>query len=167
MFDGLLSRRPDVFVVFLPHAIEPGARNDLKAAQDLAAVLEAPADSYHVMEDDLPARMFKGIIREGDFLIGQRAHSLIGSASVATPLVALIASNDKRTHDILGDMAGCQEQMLNMDELDPPAVVARIVAAIDGRDAIRSHLGQRMAEFRRTLADAAMVVKGEKSYAEG
>jgi hypothetical protein len=45
--------------------------------------------------------------------------------------------------------------------------VERIVAALEDRDALRGHLRQRMEEFRRRLADAAAVVRGEKRYDEG
>ncbi|MGB2820899.1 MAG: polysaccharide pyruvyl transferase family protein [Phycisphaerae bacterium] len=165
VFDGVIARCSP-FVVFLPHSIEEGDRNDLKTAQDVVAKMGAGPDSYHVIEDDLPARTFKAIIRECDFLIGQRAHSLIGSASLARPYVALTASNDTRTHDILGHMCGCEEQMIDMDARSPEEACREVVQAIDRREAIGRHLEQRMADFRERLAEVAALVRGEGKRAE-
>ena len=157
VFDRLIGQR-DVLVVFLPHSLEPGPRNDVQTARDVTAAVQAGPESCCVMDDDLPARMLKGIIKECDFLVGQRAHSLIGSASVATPFVALTASNDRRTHDILGEMVGCEEQMVDMDLNDPAQAAERIVQAIDRREELRSHLVGRMAELRRRLEEMAQVL---------
>ncbi|MDY6839531.1 MAG: polysaccharide pyruvyl transferase family protein [Thermodesulfobacteriota bacterium] len=155
-----IMEKGHVFLVFLPHSLEGGARNDLAAAKGVASLLKASQDSFCVLEDDLPARTWKGIIGELDFLVGQRAHSLIGSAAVATPFVALTASNDRRTHDILGDMCGCEAQMVNMDECDPEHAAERILQSLDNRKALRSHLALKMNEFTEALEEIRRLVKG-------
>jgi len=159
VLDRVLAER-DVFLVFLPHSIEPGPRNDLRAAQDVAAAMKSPPESRHVMTDDLRARAFKGIIADSDFLIGQRAHSLIGAASVTTPYVALTATNDLRTHDILGEMCGCEKQMVDMDLHTPEEAARKIVGALDERDGIHAHLQEKMVELNARLRGVAAWVSG-------
>lgn len=162
-FDTLL-RHIDAFLVFLPHSIEPGVRNDLEAARGVTALMQTPAESFHVMDDDLSARMFKGIIKELDFIIGQRAHSLIGSASVTTPYIALTASDDSRTLEILGDMCGCEEQMIKMDESNPEEAVYVTLASIEKRSALKSHLIKKMAVFQNEFSEIRKLVRGPEGF---
>ena len=158
-FDAF-RRQTGAELLFLPHSLEGGFRNDVAASHGVVArMAEAKAD-VTVLTEDLPARLLKGIISQCDFFIGERAHSLIGAAAVTTPFVALTASDDHRTHEILGDMCGCNAQMLDMDQRPPAEAAAAAVAAMAHAAALRQHLSSTMAEFRVRLAAVRDLVRG-------
>ena len=153
-------RRTNALVCFIPHSLEPGDLNDVQLAREVAQAMTSRQESFVIMEDDLSPRMLKGIIGQCDFLIGQRAHSIIGSASVCTPFVGVFSSSDRRAHDIFGEMCGCEEQLIDMDKADANTAAAKVVAEIERREQIRAHLERKMAEFRQRLADVALLVRG-------
>lgn len=146
IFDGIIKER-NAFLIFLPHSIEKGARNDVKTSYDVVRLMKSSSESYVVIDDDLSARTLKGIIQACDFFIGERAHSLIGSVSVATPFVGLTSSNDKRTHDIIGDMCGYESLLVDIDKNNAQSAKTKIFSALDSRQ----HINKRLLETKKTL----------------
>ena len=146
LLDDLIQNR-DVFIIFLPHAIEEDA-SDLEAAGHIVEAMVSDPDSYMILDEDISACVLKGILGECDFVVGERAHSIIGSISVRTPFFALTGSMDYRTHDIVGDMCGCTEQIYDMDVLDGALAYERLIDAYDHREEI----GKRLAIVGRKLS---------------
>jgi polysaccharide pyruvyl transferase WcaK-like protein len=150
-------------LIFLPHSLEGMARNDVRTAE---AVLEALPGTLRkrvaVLQDDISARMLKGIIASCDFLIGQRAHSMIGSASVATPFAGLVSSNDRRTHEIIGEMCGYQQGLINMDCMSPTQAAEWIQSLYRQRQVLKGILSNSMLQFRKKLSEVSVEVLGRE-----
>lgn len=130
-FDNLVNSN-NFFLVFLPHSIEPGSRNDLETAEKVFSRM-VNKKCAHVMKSDLSARMFKGIMGELPFVIGQRRHVLIGTFSAPTPFAGLIHSKDINTIDIIGEMCQSKESLLFMDEKTPFQASERIIELFENR----------------------------------
>ncbi len=107
----------NAYVIFLPHTIDIGRGNDVLIAHEIHEILNEP-DKAVVLDADLSPRILKGIIRENDFLIGERTHSVIAAISTNTPFIALSNHRDQRTYSIVGKM--CKGESLIFD-LDSPA----------------------------------------------
>jgi polysaccharide pyruvyl transferase WcaK-like protein len=161
VLDAVVSRL-NASVFFLPHSLEPGERNDVSTAQAVSGRMQTPAEHRHVLAEELTARRLKGIVSRCDLLVGQRAHSLIGSASCETPFVALITSNDRRTHEILGDVFGCERQLVDIDRTPEEEAASRIAEIAGDATAIRQALQRRMAQCREELARVAAMVRGTR-----
>ena len=86
---------------------------------------------HFVLDEDLSARDLKSIIKQCDFFIGQRRHSLIGTVSAETPFVALTGSGDRGTHDIISEMCGFKDQMIDMDKFSPSQAAAEILEQVE------------------------------------
>lgn len=108
----------DKEIVFLPHALGPGnALNDIMVASAVKDKMSSDAKTRtHILNQDLSAKLLKGIIREADFMISERIHSMIGAIGVATPFLCLGSKTDRRVKGIITDFAGCGDQVVYMNE---------------------------------------------------
>ncbi|MHB0956080.1 MAG: polysaccharide pyruvyl transferase family protein [Pirellulaceae bacterium] len=147
-------------IVFLPHSIEQGVGNDIEVAKRVSSAMTSQSSHRIILEGDYSGRFLKGVIRMADFCIGERTHSLIGSLSVGTPFIGLTNSADRRTHDILGEMGHCEEQLLDMDDPNQAECIEKVLWAFDTRDRIRRHLQVVSSEFGCRLQRVAELVKG-------
>jgi len=153
ILDNLIQER-NAFLIFLPHAIEKG-NSDVDAARHVAQSMNSNSDDYVIIDEDLGARVLKSIIRECDFLVGERAHSAIGAISVATPFVILTNKVDFRTHGIIGDMCGCEGLIFNMERPNLENTRERIFDCFDKREDIKNKLEKRGAKLSEKLKQAA------------
>ena len=160
-----LVRERKAAVIFLPHSIEPGPGNDVQVAKRVRAVMQSPAESHTILEGNYRAGLLKCVIRELDFLIGERTHSLISSVSVATPFVGLTNIYDRRTHDILGSMCQAEEQLLDMNQPDVEVACKKILWAFDRRQEIHQQLEEVSERLNRELASVAQMVRNSISNA--
>ena len=158
VFDALIDEH-HAFLLFLPHAVESDG-SDIDAAGHVTDRMKSGADDYMILEDDCGARLLKGIIRECDFVVGERTHSLIGSVSVGTPFVALTNRRDTRTHGIIGEMCRCEHQIVDMDVADERAASRKVLELFESRASVREALSQVHQELSRQLREIARQVKG-------
>jgi polysaccharide pyruvyl transferase WcaK-like protein len=145
IFDTLIKEQ-NAFVIFLPHSIEKHC-NDIIAVKHTVEAMSCSPGDYMIIDQDCGARLLKSIIGACDFLIGERAHSIIGSVGMAIPFVAMTNRADLRMHGIIGDMCQCQEQIIDMDVLDEEASRQKVLALFDERESIKKSL----VEIRRKL----------------
>lgn len=76
----------DVNILFLPHALGPGkALDDTIVARDVISRIDDNKNKVFLLQEDIPAKLLKGIISKADFLIAERIHSMIGAVGVNTP----------------------------------------------------------------------------------
>jgi polysaccharide pyruvyl transferase WcaK-like protein len=158
VLDSLVNKHR-AFVLFLPHSVEESG-NDIVAAEHVVEQMKAQPADCMILEQDCGARMLKGIIRECDFLVGERTHSLIGSVSVETPFVGLTNRRDTRTHGIVGDMCRCEEQVIDMDITSAEDTSARVLESFERRAVVREHLVQVQGELSKQIEDLSRMVKG-------
>ena len=151
-FDELIILNPKVRLIFLPHSLEKWPKNDVEAARRVIERMKNKA-SCILLDKDLTPRFLKAFISNLDFIIGQRAHSMIGAASVTTPYAALVASNDTRTIDILGKMCEQEDSMLFMDKTDPITQASKINKLFECRVRIKKDLKLRMKSMFDNLID--------------
>lgn len=161
LLDTLVAQR-NAQIVFLPHSIETGDGNDVAVARTIAKAMRSNPDARVILDEDLSARMLKGIIGKADFCVGERTHSLIGSFSVATPFLGLTNTADIRTHEILGAMGRCEEQLYDMDNPVAQQAVKLLLGSFDRRAELRQQIARTFAEFEIQLKAMARVVKGEE-----
>lgn len=157
IFNSLIKER-DVFVVFLPHSIERIC-SDAVVAGRVSKVMSCSSDNYMILNEDLGARLLKGVIGEFDFLVGERTHSLIASVSVGTAFMGLSNRFDRRTYGILGDMCRCENQIVDMNALDSKAASIKALELFDSRGAIRESLQETSSILIKQLADVSKIVK--------
>ncbi len=160
IFDSLIKER-NVFVVFLPHSIEEDY-SDLIAARHVTEAMSSTADDYMILNEDLCARLLKSIISECDFLVGERAHSLIGSVSVGTPFLGLTNNRDSRIQDILGEMCQCKNQLVDMNALDSKSASRKALEIFDNRKAIKKSLQVTSRMLMEQLVEITRIVKASK-----
>ena len=158
VLDALIEKH-HAFVLFLPHSVEK-AGNDIVAARHVVERMKTGADDSAALEQDCPARLLKSIIRECDFLVGERTHSLIGSVSVGTPFAAMTNRRDTRTHGIIGDMCGCEEQIVDMDIMDDQGASLKTLGLFEARGTIRKSLEQTRGELSERMHEIARTIKG-------
>jgi polysaccharide pyruvyl transferase WcaK-like protein len=160
IFDGLIAER-DAFIVFLPHAIEHDS-SDITAAQHVTEAMKSGSENYTIIDQDMSARLLKAIIKECDFLVGQRTHSLIGSVAVATPFMGLTNRRDNRTHGIIGDMCRCESCIVDMDVTDERAVSRKALELFDDRINIKKSLRKISRELLGKLDEISKMIRSKR-----
>ncbi|OHB66592.1 MAG: hypothetical protein A2Y77_13135 [Planctomycetes bacterium RBG_13_62_9] len=163
ILDRLIDKHR-AFVLFLPHSVESDG-SDLVAAKHVIQQMKAPPDHCAILEQDCGPRLLKAIIRECDFLVGERTHSLIGSVSVGTPFAALTNRRDTRTHGIIGDMCRCEDRIVDMDVLGEHEAALKIMELFERRDAIRESLGQIREGLAKQIEETVRTIKGSRGSA--
>ena len=153
-----LVRDRKAFVLFLPHSVE-AAGSDVVAAQHVVEQMQAGPEDRVIIEDDCDAKLLKGIIRQCDFLVGERTHSLIGSVSVGTPFAALTNRRDTRTHGIIGDMCRCEDRIVDMDVTNEDAAALKVMELFDGRGGARTALSQVRKDLAHRTEEISRLVK--------
>jgi len=161
ILDNLVARHR-AFVLFLPHSVET-AGSDIVAAGHVIEQMKAGPEDAVILEQDCGARLLKGLIRECDFLVGERTHSLIAGVSVGTPFAALTNRQDTRTHGIIGEMCRSQDRIIDMDVTDEKDAPAKVVKLFEHRDSIRKSLGPIREELSRQMEGIVRVIKGGRA----
>lgn len=150
VFDHLVGDQ-NLFLVFLPHSIGGWSGDDRAVAQRVRRHMVGNADHTEVLEDDLSPRLLKGIIGKCDMLIAERLHSAIGAVGVGTPFCMLTNQHDTRSHDILGDMCGCPELIVNTENPTIPDLQEQLVKQVKALDSTRELIHQRGEQLRVKL----------------
>ncbi len=158
VLDSLIARH-HAFLLFLPHSVEESA-SDIVAAKHVIEQMKAGPQDSVIIEQDCGARLLKSLIRECDFLVGERTHSLIGSVSVGTPFAALTNRQDTRTHGIIGDMCRCKDQLVDIDTVDDTQAALRVTDLFEKRDSIKQSLEPVRQEISVQIKDMVDVIKG-------
>lgn len=155
----VLVARHRAFALFLPHSVEE-AGSDIVAAGHVAARMKAAPGDYTILEHDCGARLLKAIVRECDFLVGERTHSLIGAVSVGTPFAAMTNRQDTRTHGIIGRMCRCEAQIVDLDATSEQDASRKVCELFEQRDSIAKSLERIREELSSQIEAAAHVIRG-------
>jgi polysaccharide pyruvyl transferase WcaK-like protein len=158
ILDALIAQH-QAFVLFLPHSVEETG-NDVVAAQHVREQMRAGPDDAAILDQDCGARLLKSLIRECDFLVGERTHSLIAAVSVGTPFAALTNRQDTRTHGIIGDMCRCEGQMIDIDVTGEADASSKVSLLFEQRGSLRQSLGRVQEELAKGIQEMARVIEG-------
>lgn len=106
--------------VFLPHCIGPGkANDDRRMSRDIFNALpEDKKQRVTLIESDFTAGELKGLMKNFQYVLGERTHGLIGSVSAATPCIALTTEEDLRMHYIMENMFERSTYNLNNPDVE-------------------------------------------------
>ena len=112
-----VSETQDVNILFLPHALGPGkALDDTIVAKDVISRIGKTKNKILLLDDDISAKLLKGIIGKSDFLIAERIHSMIGATGVKTPFLCLGSNTDRRIKGIIDNMVGAGDNVCYMNK---------------------------------------------------
>ena len=139
-------------VYFLPHSIEDGVGNDVQIAKSIASKMNSSAT---VIEDDLSSGQLKQIIKDAQFLVAERTHSMIGAVSVATPFLGLTSSADRRTHEIIGLMSSSEDALFDLDNASVPEIIRKFDQTYDEKSQTRNKLKMTANEHQSKLKKVA------------
>ncbi|MEN6426444.1 MAG: polysaccharide pyruvyl transferase family protein [Phycisphaerales bacterium] len=156
--DALVEKHR-AFVLFLPHSVEETG-SDIVAARHVAGQMKAAPSDSMVLEHDCGARLLKSIVRECDFLVGERTHSLIGAVSVGTPFAAMTNRQDTRTHGIIGQMCRCEPQIVDMDTVSEKDAAQKVCGLFEKRDSIAKFLEEIREELSAQIETVVRTIKG-------
>ena len=105
-FINFIIEQTDAEILFLPHCIGPSEdKDDRKITADIIGRLTHSIDRVKLFKYEYNASELKGVIKHSDYIIGERAHAMIGAVSVGTPCLALTVEEDNRINDIIGRLA--------------------------------------------------------------
>jgi colanic acid/amylovoran biosynthesis protein len=100
-------------IIFIPHCIEPGSRDDRIVARDVYKLTNRKANLF-LIENEYSPEELKGIISCCDIFIGERVHSVIGAISTGVPAISISQKNDQRSYSLLADIIG--DCVLNIED---------------------------------------------------
>jgi len=159
VLDDLVTEH-GAFVLFLPHSVEETG-SDIVAARNVVEQMKAAPGDYAIVDRDCSARLLKSIVRECDFLVGERTHSLIGSVSVGTPFAAMTNRRDIRTHGIIGQMCDCETQVIDMDVVGEKDASRKVCELFERRETIGKSLGRIRGELSARIDEVVRIIRGQ------
>ncbi len=116
----------NVNILFLPHALGPGqALDDTYVASEVIRLVNSH-DRVHLLQDDISAKLLKGIIAKGSFLIAERIHSMIGAVGVGTPFLCLGSKTDRRIEGIICEMVHARSSVYYMNDPDTHEAIKKL-----------------------------------------
>lgn len=154
-----LVEKGRAFILFLPHSLEADGSDVVAARHVTEQMKSGPHDSL-ILEQDCGPRLLKSIIGRCDFLVGERAHSLIGSVSVGTPLAALTNRQDARTHGIIGNMCRCEDYIVDLDVASEEDAATKVLNTFNARASIRQSLERIRGDLAQQIVAVTRLVKG-------
>ena len=149
LVDALVEQR-GAHVVLVPHVTGPSAAKDDRRVGREILERVAHASAVHALEGDYRPEELKAVIARCRAFVGARMHANMAALASGVPTVALAYSH--KTHGI---MAACGQSDLVMpiETLEPDALLALVMRALDHREAIAAELAERVGAQRRAAAD--------------
>lgn len=144
-------------IVFVPHSLGPNKGNDDRIAhRDIFQLIKNKNDVILIETEHSPEEL-RGLIGDFDLFLGARTHSVISSAVMCTPFVALEYESFK-TRGIIGKMLGCEELVYDIKNLSYNTLLSAINDAWGNRAEIRKELESKIEDIKqRALLNAKLV----------
>ncbi|MGE5293193.1 MAG: polysaccharide pyruvyl transferase family protein, partial [Solirubrobacterales bacterium] len=158
ILDALVSRY-HAFALFLPHSTEDSG-GDALAARHVVEQMKSSPNDHTILEQDCGARLLKSIVRQCDFLVGERTHSLIAAVSVGTPFAAMTNRQDTRTHGIIGKMCRGEAQTIDMDVIGQTEATQAVCGLFQRRESIHAFLESIRGDLASQIATAVRAIQG-------
>jgi polysaccharide pyruvyl transferase WcaK-like protein len=148
----------NAFFVFLPHCIGPVSHNDDRIiAREIMQRIDKNRDRILLIENEYGAQELKGVIKQCDFVLSERAHALIGAVSVATPCMALAVEEDHRMHNIIDKMFG--RKVYNLNNPDVEDLKKVIVGEWNNRKTVKLEMAVLAKKILDEATEAARLLK--------
>jgi polysaccharide pyruvyl transferase WcaK-like protein len=150
----------NAIVLLVPHVTIPewaSHIDDRTAANDIYH-LSQRRDHIFRIKGEYSAEETKAIIGICDLCISSRMHAAISSTSLSIPTIALAYSH--KTYGIIGEMVGCKQYVLDINELNYESLVSKINTAWMNRESIREGLDAAIKPIKQeALKNAELVSK--------
>lgn len=144
----------DAHFIFLPHCIGPVALNDDRMmSKEIYNNIPYAQDRMTFIKNEYSAAVLKGIIRSCEYVLGERAHGLIGSVSSATPCLALTVKEDLRMHWLMENMFG--RKTFNLNDPDIHQLKELLTHEWDTRLSTASQMKAKSNEIHKEAIKAA------------
>ena len=128
--------------IFLPQCWGPSQfEDDRIPAKRIAQRLSDLVDQIRVIEAPIPTALLKSVFGQMNFLIGTRMHSNIFAVSQGVPIIAIGYLH--KTEGI-AKMVGIENWVIDIQEINPELLVAKVKELLDQQTEIRTHLNKRM-----------------------
>ncbi len=151
-------------LVFLPHCTGPTrANDDRRMNRDIYDAISDSKNRITVIDTMYRAGELKGIMKLCDFVLGERAHALIGAVSVATPCVALTTEEDRRMHCIIRD--AFDRVTYNLNAPQPSQLMELLTEEWDKRGQTREVMKRKATEIHDQALEAARLLHSRISSA--
>ena len=149
-----LLRTTNAHFVFIPHCVENGTTNDdRRMSRTVYQAISGDKSRLTLVEADYAPSELKGIMKHCEYVLGQRAHALIGAVSAGTPCMAMTTKGDLRMYHIMEEMF----DRIVVDLADPNVVELKklLTAEWNARAQTAATMQRKAAEIRAEAIRAA------------
>ncbi|MCE5199499.1 MAG: polysaccharide pyruvyl transferase family protein [Armatimonadota bacterium] len=134
-------------IILIPHATSSDIQNnDWYLLNEVAKVAKPKvAGAVIAVGDNLSAQESKWLIAKCSVFAGARTHSTIAAISSKVPTLSIAYST--KAKGINQDIFGSQEYCIDMHDIRPETIVAKIGMLIERGEGIKEHLTQRLPDI--------------------
>lgn len=138
-------------IVFIPHSIGPSKiLDDRIAAEMLRARAKNPEQIFSITTE-YSVRELKALAGKLDMAVGARLHFIIDALCNNVPSLLITHIGDTRCHGIVGDMAGQEHWVYNIDSINGPEITALVKELWEKRDDVRKELENIMPGIKQDV----------------
>ncbi|MCL4493066.1 MAG: polysaccharide pyruvyl transferase family protein [Nitrospirae bacterium] len=157
----------DAHLVLIPHCIGPGrVFDDRRMMQDIYRAIPRDIDRVTLIAKEYSEGEYKGLMKRCAFVLGERAHALIGAVSVGTPCIALSVKEDIRMHNIISRMF--KRKVINLNNPDVEGLKKDLTRGWKQRKAIAAEMAVEAVRIQKEALRSAELLKEsiEQYYAK-
>jgi len=148
----------DAHFVFIPHCIGSYYRFDDKLMmKDIYNEIPKGKDRITLITNEYSESELKGLIKQCEFILGERAHALIAGVSVATPCFALTVEEDLRMYYIINKMFG--RKTFNLNNPDIEKLKTMLAEEWNNRKTIKLEMIKKANQIHHEAIKAALMLK--------
>jgi len=152
-----LTEEANSLVVFIPHSVELGSRDDRVVARDICRVMTNKKPVRAITNDYTPEEL-KALIGQLDVLVTCRIHAAISALSMGVPSFVITRSWDKRAENIIGKMARQERWIYDVRNLDSDDLFCFVSQLLDVSSKIREDLPPIIGRIReRALLNGVLL----------
>lgn len=148
----------DATIIFLPHCIEPGTRDDRVVASDVIAAMER-TERAHLISTEYDVHELKALIGRCDVFVGQRTHSVINAVSMQVPAINVTFGSDQRASSLLVGLLGDSIQVAAIEQSDAESLAELVVRVWETRRQIREMLQEKLPAIEASAARNGVLLK--------
>lgn len=146
-------------VVFLPHSIGPTKMlDDRIIADEIRASAISPAHIFNI-KTEYSVRQLKGMAGEFDMAVGARLHFVIDAICKYVPSLLITHDGDTRCHGIIGRMAGLEEWIYNVDNIDADSLIELTQKLWDEKEQVKEYLTKKIPALKEDTYEHGRKVK--------
>lgn len=144
-----LLNHQKVHLLLIPHTFGSAGENDRDACRKVYDSLHDQAkDRLHLLESEHDQNEIKWLIGQCDFFLGSRMHACIAALSQSVPAVGLAYS---RKFAGVFEVVGVEESVLDMTQMEEPALLSAARTLFENRDASEDFLQNAIPKVRQDL----------------